>query len=102
MVPSRAYRQFSAVSALIVGATILASSPGPLAAPAPGALNIRLATLAPRDTSYYRILLEMGERWRKAGDGAVTLTVFPGGNQGSEADSVRRMRINQMQAAMLT
>src|SRR5437773_4555741 len=105
MFPSRAYRQFStvsAVSALIVATAILASSSRPFAAPAPGALNIRLATLAPRDTSYFRILLEMGERWRKGSDGAVTLTVFPGGNQGSEADSVRRMRINQMPAAMLT
>jgi TRAP-type transport system periplasmic protein len=69
---------------------------------AAGPITIRLATLAPRDTSYHRLLLEMGEKWRKASAQRVALTVFPGGNQGSEADTVRRMRINQLQAAMLS
>jgi TRAP-type C4-dicarboxylate transport system substrate-binding protein len=64
--------------------------------------RIKLATAAPRDTSYHRILLEMGEAWRKASGGQVNLVIYPGGNQGSEADSVRRMNIGELQAAMLT
>jgi len=98
----RATRRFSSVaatSAFVVAAAIIASPQRPSAAPGP--MTIRLATLAPKDTSYHRILLEMGEKWRQAAGQRVTLTVFPGGNQGSEADTVRRMRINQLQALML-
>ena len=97
----RATRRFSTVAATsVVAAAIVASPQQPSAAPGP--ITIRLATLAPKDTSYHRILLEMGEKWRQAAGQRVTLTVFPGGNQGSEADTVRRMRINQLQAAMLS
>jgi TRAP-type C4-dicarboxylate transport system substrate-binding protein len=65
-------------------------------------MRIKLATLAPKDTSYHRILLEMGERWRKATDGHVNLVVYPGGTQGSEADIVKRMNVGELQAAMLS
>ena len=68
----------------------------------PPPLRIKLATLAPRDTSYHRILLEMAERWRQASGGQVDVTIYPGGTQGSEADSVTRMRVGQLQAAMLS
>jgi len=51
---------------------------------------IKLATLAPSGTSYDLILRQMGEKWLKATNGTVTLRVYPGGSQGSEADVVRR------------
>ena len=95
------YSPFSfrlAASALIVALAIVVAPRTPSAAPA--TITIRLATVAPKDTSYHRILLEMGEQWKKTTDQRVSLTVFPGGNQGSEADTVRRMRINQLQAGM--
>src|SRR5439155_25943741 len=97
------YSPFSfrlAASALIVALAIVVAPRTPSAAPA--TITIRLATVAPKDTSYHRILLEMGEQWKKTTDQRVSLTVFPGGNQGSEADTVRRMRINQLQAGMLS
>jgi TRAP-type C4-dicarboxylate transport system substrate-binding protein len=64
--------------------------------------TIKLATLAPAGTSYDLILRQMGEKWRKATNGDVTLRVYPGGNQGSEADIVRRMNVGELQAAMLS
>jgi TRAP-type C4-dicarboxylate transport system substrate-binding protein len=67
-----------------------------------GPIRIKLATLAPKDTSYYRLLLEMGDKWRKASDGQVDLTVFPGGTQGGEAETVQRMNVGQLHAGMLT
>jgi TRAP-type C4-dicarboxylate transport system substrate-binding protein len=44
----------------------------------------------------------MGEQWRQAPGGGVLLTVYPDGVMGSEADMVRRMRLGQLQAGMLT
>jgi TRAP-type C4-dicarboxylate transport system substrate-binding protein len=83
-------------------AITLLSSPHAPSAAAQTKLRIKLATAAPKDTSYHRILLEMGEKWRKASDGQVELVIYPGGNQGSEADAVRRMNIGELQSAMLT
>jgi TRAP-type C4-dicarboxylate transport system substrate-binding protein len=70
--------------------------------PAAAQSRIKLGTLAPRDSSFHRILLAMGEKWRQAPGGGVTLTVYPDGAMGGEADMVRKMRIGQVQAGMLT
>ncbi len=67
-----------------------------------GSARIKLATLAPRGSSFHRILQAMGERWRGAPGGGVSLTVYTDGTMGGEADMVRKMRIGQIQAAMLT
>jgi TRAP-type C4-dicarboxylate transport system substrate-binding protein len=74
-----------------------------LAAPAADAPpRIKLATLVPRGSSYHQSLVEMGEAWKKAPGGGVSLTVYPDGTMGGEGDVVRKMRIGQVQAAMLT
>ncbi|MFH0981692.1 MAG: TRAP transporter substrate-binding protein DctP [Planctomycetota bacterium] len=67
-----------------------------------GPVKVRLGTLAPRGSSYAKHLLAMGEQWRQAPGGGVLLTVYPDGTMGSEADMVRRMRLGQLQAGMLT
>jgi len=64
--------------------------------------RIRLATLAPKGSSYYQILQAMGEKWRQAPGGGASLTIFADGSMGGEADMVRRMRVGQLQAGMLT
>ena len=65
-------------------------------------VRVRLGTLAPRGSSYTKHLVAMGEQWRQAPGGGVLLTVYPDGVMGSEADMVRRMRLGQLQAGMLT
>lgn len=67
-----------------------------------GPVRVRLGTLAPRGSSYYKHLQAMGEQWRQAPGGGVLLTIYPDGTMGSEADMVRRMRLGQLQAGMLT
>lgn len=67
-----------------------------------GPVKVRLGTLAPRGSSYYKHLQAMGEKWRKAPGGGVLLTMYPDGTMGTEADMVRRMRLGQLQAGMLT
>ncbi|MCS6952421.1 MAG: TRAP transporter substrate-binding protein DctP [Bryobacterales bacterium] len=70
--------------------------------PAAAQVRVRLATLAPKGSSFHQILLAMGEKWRRAPGGGVALTIYTDGTMGSEADVVRRMRIGQLQAGMLT
>lgn len=64
--------------------------------------KIRLATMVPSGTSYHHSLQAMGEKWKKASNGAVSLTIYADGVMGSEDDIVRRMRVGQLQAAVLT
>jgi len=61
--------------------------------------RIKLATLAPNGTTYHQELLALGQRWQQHG---VKLTVYTDGTQGAEPEIVRRMRIGQLQAALLT
>jgi TRAP-type transport system periplasmic protein len=65
-------------------------------------VRIRLGTIAPKGSSYHRALQEMGEKWRKAQGGTATFTVFTDGTQGGEEDTVRRMRVGQLNAALLS
>ena len=64
--------------------------------------RIRLATLAPRGTSFDRLLKTMGEQWSKAPNGGVSLVIYGDGTMGNEQEIVRRMRIGQLQAGLLT
>ncbi len=69
---------------------------------ADGPAKIRMGTLAPKGSSYFKHLQAMGEQWRQAPGGGATLIIYPDGTMGSEADMVRRMRLGQLQAGMLT
>jgi TRAP-type C4-dicarboxylate transport system substrate-binding protein len=64
--------------------------------------KVRLATLAPKDSSFHNTLKVMAEKWRQAPGGGIDLTIYTDGTMGGEADMVRRMRIGQLQAAMIT
>jgi TRAP-type C4-dicarboxylate transport system substrate-binding protein len=82
----------------IAFAVFLAAISTAFAAP----VKVRLGTLAPNGSSYYKHLQAMGEAWRKAPGGGATLTIYPDGTMGGEADMVRRMKLGQLQAAMVT
>lgn len=76
-----------------------------VAAGVPGveaATRLKLGTLAPVGTSYHKSLMAMGEAWRKDSAGAVELNVFAGGKLGGEMEMVGLMKVNSLQAAMLT
>src|SRR5262245_29601204 len=77
-----------------VAALILTLQAAVLHAQAPA--RIRLATLAPKGSSYHQILLSMGEKWRTTPGGGASLTIFAGESMGGEADMVRRMRVGQI------
>ena len=64
--------------------------------------TIKLATVAPKGSVYHRVLQEMGEKWRAAQGGKARFIIYTDGTQGSEAETVRRMRVGQLQSSMLT
>jgi TRAP-type C4-dicarboxylate transport system substrate-binding protein len=66
------------------------------------ATDIRLATLVPANTSWHKALLEMGHTWNKDTAGRVTLTVYPGGTQGDESTTLKKMQNDVLQASFLT
>tara|TARA_Y100001970_G_C14239371_1_gene863904 strand:+ start:1179 stop:2180 length:1002 start_codon:yes stop_codon:yes gene_type:complete len=63
---------------------------------------IKLATLAPEGTEYYNLLLEMGQRWQEETNGQVILRIYPNGVVGRESDTIRKMRIGQIQASAMS
>lgn len=63
---------------------------------------VKLATLAPKGTSFHLILQEMGQKWRQAPDGGMRLIIYTDGTMGGEADMVKRMRLGQLHAGLLT
>jgi TRAP-type transport system periplasmic protein len=92
-------------------ATCTAPESSVLSAPSPSSTLIttgadrkpvRLATLAPKGSSMYKSLESLREQWMKAPDGGVKLVIYPDGVMGSEADIVRKMRAEQIQAGVLT
>jgi TRAP-type C4-dicarboxylate transport system substrate-binding protein len=56
----------------------------------------------PSGTSYHQILQRMGQTWRQAPGGGVNLVIYAGSSMGGEADIVRRMRLDALQAGMLS
>ncbi|HTP89456.1 MAG TPA: TRAP transporter substrate-binding protein DctP [Bryobacteraceae bacterium] len=63
---------------------------------------IRLGTLAPRNSKWHQLILDMGEKWKQASGGKVELKVFPGGEQGDEPEMVQKMRIHSLQAVAIS
>ena len=63
---------------------------------------LRIGTLAPKNSLYHRQLIEVGEAWRVSQGGTAKFLVYPDGSQGGETEMARRMRIGQLQGALLS
>jgi TRAP-type C4-dicarboxylate transport system substrate-binding protein len=66
------------------------------------ATRVKLGTLAPVGTSYYKTLMTMAESWRNDSAGAVDLVIYAGGKLGGESEMVGLMKANSLQGAMFT
>ena len=64
--------------------------------------QLKIGSLVPKNSLYHRQLMEVGETWKKGQSGSPRFNVFTDGSQGGEAEMVRRMRIGQLQAALLS
>lgn len=63
---------------------------------------VKVATIAPKGSIYHRVLQEMGEAYRNASGPQARFVIYPDSIQGTEANTVRRMRVGQLDASMLT
>jgi TRAP-type C4-dicarboxylate transport system substrate-binding protein len=64
--------------------------------------QLRIGTLVPKNSLYHRQLMEVGEVWRSAQGGDAKYLIFTDGSQGGEAEITRRMRIGQLQGALIS
>lgn len=64
--------------------------------------TIRLGTLLPSGTAQYQTLQALAEEWQKLSEGSLKLTLYPDGRLGGESEMVKKMRIKQLNACVLT
>jgi TRAP-type C4-dicarboxylate transport system substrate-binding protein len=65
-------------------------------------ITIKLASIAPENTPWGEALNYMAAQWSRVTNGEVELVVYHGGIAGDEAEALRRLRVNQIQAAVFT
>ena len=66
------------------------------------ALVIKVGSVAPEGSPWDKALKRIALDWQKISGGRVTLKIYIGGIAGDEPDMIRKMRINQIQAAAMT
>ena len=65
-------------------------------------VNIKLASLVPENTPWGIALNRMAAEWARATNGLVTMQIYHNATAGGEADVLRKLRQNQLQAAILS
>lgn len=73
-----------------------------LFAAAAHAQKIDMATLAPADSTWFKVMENMAAEWRKISNGSVNLVIHAGGVLGDEPECVRRLDHHSIQAAGLS
>ncbi len=85
-------KRFLIIACLMIGVFIFQTN----------AITFKMASLLPEGTEWHRALLEMTSNWQEITDGRVKIKIYPGGIAGGEADIVRKMRIGQIDMAILS
>ena len=85
---------------LLAGSLILVLAA--MSAPASARTTVKMATLVPDGSAWDKILKDMGAEWQTTTGGEVSLRIYAGGVAGDEPDILRKMRIGQLQGAMLS
>jgi TRAP-type C4-dicarboxylate transport system substrate-binding protein len=65
-------------------------------------ITVKLASLVPEATDWGKALNKLAKQWADITGGEVELKVYHGGVAGSEGDVLRKLKIDQLQAAVLT
>jgi len=65
-------------------------------------ITLRMASPVPENTPWGKMFNELAAEWRRITNGQVELRVFHNGVAGSEKEVVRNLRVNQIQAAVLS
>ena len=67
-----------------------------------GAQTIRVGSSAPENSPWGRALNRLASEWQQISNGRVRVQVFHNSVAGVESDMIRKMRIGQLQAAIVT
>ncbi|MDR0443912.1 MAG: TRAP transporter substrate-binding protein DctP [Treponema sp.] len=65
-------------------------------------ITIKLASLVPENTPWGAAINRMAAEWDKATNGEVEVIVYHNGAAGDEPEVLRKLRLNQLQAAVFT
>ncbi|MDR0758718.1 MAG: TRAP transporter substrate-binding protein DctP [Treponema sp.] len=65
-------------------------------------ITIKLASMVPENTPWGVKLNQLAKEWAGISEGEVELVVYHNGVAGTEADVVRKLRLNQIQGAVLS
>lgn len=96
-------KRFFRPALCLVFAVVLILSAAPLFAQRSRAtVTIRLASTAPENTPWGAALNQLAADWARATNGAVEVIVFHNATAGNENEVLRRLRLNQIQAAVFT
>lgn len=86
----------------LVSFAVFVRGSAPSQALAEDAMTIRLATLLPPGSPYNDLLRAWNRSLKKNTDNKVQIRFYTGGSQGDERDFIRKMRVGQMDAAILS
>ena len=86
------FKRFVVLMAMVIG----------LPAAAFAGVEIKIATLAPEGSTWYKGLAKMGEEWSQISGGEVKLKIYAGGVVGNETKMLQKMAIGQLHAGALT
>lgn len=75
---------------------------GPRRAHAQDAVTLRIATIAPSDSTWVRVLNAWNNAIRQRTANRLQFRIFAGGSAGDERDVLRKMRVGQLDGALLT
>ena len=88
------YRVIRIVLGLVLSCALTSALAGPT--------KLKVGTLAPKGSIYHRVLQEIGVQWQALQEDDARFIVYTDGSQGGEADIVRRMRVGQLDAGLLS
>ncbi len=86
------------IFSVIVAVTLLVAS----RASAGDSVVIKLGTLVPEGSVWYKSLREADQRIRTATEGRVKFKIYPGGVSGNESAIIRKIRIGQLHAGSIS
>jgi TRAP-type transport system periplasmic protein len=67
-----------------------------------GPIVIKLGSPTPEGSPWHDALQELAADWKRISEGKVQVRIFPNGIAGDERDMIRKMRINTIQAAVIS
>lgn len=87
---------------LLAALAVLVPGQAPQSAGAQQTITLRIATLAPRGSSWMRVFQAWDGSVRQESGNRLRLQFFPGGVAGDERDYIRKMRAGQLDGAAVT